>query len=1112
VLRHETGLSVLRCPLTKRSSVCSEEAAGIGKAMHSYRKYFALLVVGLASIANAQVDTGGISGTVKDPGGAVITNAIVTVTNPGRGSSTTTKTNQDGLYTVVDLKPGTYNVSASAPGFQTITQTGIDVRLQDRLAINFDLQLGQTSTSIQVEAAAPALETQTSSLGQVIEDKAIEGLPLNGRNYIQLAILGAGTSPSQRSNERNSFVANGQREIQNSYVLDGIDNKNKIVGFDSSDAESIEPVLDAIQEFKVQIGTFSAEFGQSAGGVVNVSIRSGTDHIHGTLFEYLRNSWLDASPFFQPALTAKPQFIQNQYGATVGGPIIKNRTFLFFAWQSSRTDDASPQLGTVPTASELQGYFTSPIYNPATTTANPNGSGYVRTQFPGNRILPSDFDPVAAKLIALFPSPNLTGANNFFSNQEEIVNNDQYIGRVDHRFSDKDTAFVHYIASFSTNILPSALPPPASSASHVWPEAHSFAASESHIFSPTLLNEARVGYQETREKQTILGPRLFAQYGIIGAPDLPQVVGLPTFAVSGLTTIGSTGPGTLQTAATGSGNLPIDKQGRTIQVNDNLTWERGRHVLKFGFDFQEVTLYANSTLSARPSYSFSGVYTQNPQGRTGTGNPLADFLLGYTSSSSVSTRSDSESRQHIWQGYVQDDWKVTSQLTINAGLRYELPLPFYETANHYSDLILEPGPLYGTLLDADDAAKYGYRKSFVDPNLHNFAPRLGFAWQVNPRTVVRAAGGIFYARDENVPVADRPTNNPPYFISSSYTSDQIDPSIILATGFPANATDPASVKTPSVNTYLKHSPTPYVQQWTLNVQRDIGEGFVAQLTYVGSGTRDLYYPNQIDQPTPGPGAIQARRPFPLYSALHEYAPLVDANYSSLQAQVERRFRNGFSLLTAYTWGHAIDNGPSQVDSVVGPQNSHNFAAERGSSAFDIRNRVVVSALYELPFGKGKFFLSNSRLGNAIAGGWLLTGIFSAQGGLPFTPVESVDQSNTGTTEHPNRIGNGNLPSSQRTIDRWFDTSAFATPTQYTFGNSGRDILVGPGFHNTDLGLSRSISLVESTSLELRAEAFNLFNTPQFGLPNATLGQATTAVISSVLNPQRQIQIAARVRF
>lgn len=1082
--------------------------------MRSSFKYFAFIILLLVSVAHAQVDTGSITGTVKDKSGAIVQNASITITSPNNGSSVTATSNKDGLYTAVNLKAGIYNVSVSAPGFETITKAGIDVRIQDRIGLDFDLQIGETSTSVQVETSGPILESETSSLGHVVEEKEVQNLPLNGRNYIQLAILGTGTSPSQRSQERNSFIANGQREIQNSYVLDGIDNKNKIVGFDSSDAESIEPIVDAIQEFKVQTGTFSAEFGQSAGGVVNASIRSGTDRFHGSLFEYLRNSYFDADPYFQPALTAKPQFIQNQYGATLGGPIIKNHTFFFFAWQSSRTNNAAPQLAVVPTIAQRQGQFSTPIYNPLSTIPNPNGSGYIRTLFPGNKInIP--FDSVTAKLISLYPnpSPELAGQkNNFFSNQKEVVNNDQYIGRIDHRFSAKDTVFARYILSASTNVLPAALPSPANSPSVVTLGAHSFVASESHVFTSTLLNEARIGYQETREQQNIVGARLFDQYGIIGAPNIPTVLGLPVFSISGFTSLGTTGPGSLQTAATGSGNLPVDKQGRTIQVNDNLTWQRGRHIFKFGFDYQEVTLFALSTLSARPTFSFSGVYTQDPQNRTTTGNSVADFLLGYTNSSTVSTNSLTENRQHIYQGYVQDDWKVNSRLMVNAGLRYELPLPFYETSNHASDVITEPGPLYGTLLSAANAPGAGYHRSFQNPNYHNLAPRLGFSYQVNPKTVVRAAGGIFYGRDENVPVAARPSNNPPYFVQTSYTSDQIDPSIILDQGFPSNAIDPSSVVTPAVNSFVKHSPSPYVQQWNLNIQRDIGYGFVGQLTYVGSSTHDLYYPAQIDQPTPGPGAIQARRPLPQYSSLKQYAPFVSANYNSLQAQAERRFRNGYSLLAAYTYGHSIDNGASQADIANAPQNALNFAAERGSSGFDIRHRLVISSVYELPFGKGKAFLANSRFGNALAGGWLLTGIFSAQAGLPFNPIESVDTSNTGTTERPNRIASGNLSSNQRSINKWFDVSAFPTPAQYTFGNAGRNILTGPGFHNVDLGLSRSIGLTEATSFEIRAEAFNLFNTPEFGLPNATLGQATTAVISSVVNPQREIQFAARIRF
>src|ERR1700730_1851445 len=448
------------------------------------------------------------------------------------------------------------------------------------------------------------------------------------------------------------------------------------------------------------------------------------------------------------------------------------------------------------------------------------------------------------------------------------------------------------------------------------------------------------------------------------------VPGVPPFAIAGIATLGTTGPGNLPTPATGSGNLPIDKQGRTIQAADNLSWVRGRHTVKFGFDFQQVTLYANSTLQARPNFNFTGVYTQNPQGRPGTGAAFADFLLGLTNDSQVSTRSISESRQHIYQGYVQDDWNITPRLTLNLGLRYELPLPFYETANKYANLILEPGSLYGKLLDAHNAGQARYRNSFVDPNWHNFAPRVGFAFKLTPKTVIRSAAGIFYGRDENVLVARRPTNNPPYFILSTYTSDQIDPSIVLSQGFPANALDPASVKNPTVNSYLRHSPTPYVQQWNFNVQRELPASWVAQVAYVGSSSHDLYYPDNVNVPAPGPGKVQPRRPIQGFAAIYEYAPFVSANYNALQAQLERRFSKGLTLLAAYTYSHSIDNGSSHADNGIGdpgPQNPLNFAAERGNSNFDVRQRFVASTVYELPFGKGKPFLCQSRLGNAIAG-------------------------------------------------------------------------------------------------------------------------------------------------
>lgn len=1074
------------------------------------------VVVALAAIfpvaqLNAQVDSAAISGFVKDPSGAVLTGASVQVQNAATGFSLTLITNSRGLYAAPNLKVGTYLLSASAAGFQTVTKNNIELRVQDHLNLDFDLPIGTAQQVVSVDSGASPIETATTSLSESFGSQRIVNLPLNGRNYIQLATLTPGTSPSVRTSERNTFVSNGARPIQNSYLLDGIDNKNKIVGFDNSTAQSVEPVVDAIAEFKVDTSTFSAEFGQAAGAVVNATIKSGTNSFHGSVFEFLRNSHLDATPYFQPAGDGKPQFIQNQFGATLGGPIIKNRTFFFFAWQSSREVNAAPQLAIVPTLKQRAGIFSSAIYNPATTAPNPSGSGYVRSQYLNNTIPAGQLDPVALKLLALYPLPNLTGNYNYFSNQKESIDNDQYIGRIDHRFSDRDNMFGRYVTSANTNVLPATLPPPASNPSIVTPEAHTFAWGETHIFTPTLINEVRVGYQETREQQNIQGSRLFDQYGIKGAPDVSNVLGLPTFAISGLTTLGTTGPGNLPTPATGSGNLPIDKQGRVIQVDDTLSHVHGRHTLKYGFDFQQVTLYANVTLNARPAYTFSGVYTQNPQNRSGSGSAFADFLLGETATATVSTTSDSESRQRIYQGFLQDDWTVTGRLTINAGIRYELPLPFYETSNHYSNLILEPGAYYGQILDASNASAAGYRNSFVDPNWHNIAPRLGLAYRLSSRTVVRAAAGIFYGRDENVPVARRPTNNPPYFIQTTYTSDQIDPNILVSQGFPSNALNPATVKYPSVNSYLKHSPTPYVQQWSLNLQHELGAGFVAQASYVGSSAHDLYYPNQIDTPTPGAGSVQARRPFNTYSAIYEYGPYVSSNYNSLQAELKRRFNNGTSFQASYTYGHSIDNGPSQTDNTITPQNPFNFAAERGDSNFDIRSRFVADAVVALPFGKGRAFLHDGGWAGAVAGGWQVTGIFSVQTGLPFTPYLSYDPTNTGISgARPNCIASAALAHPSPAL--WFNPSAFANPAAYSYGNCGRDTLRGPGFHNVDFSLSRFFPITERAHLEFRAEAFNLFNTPQFGLPQAQLGVATTGTISTVINPQRELQLALRLAF
>ncbi len=1061
----------------------------------------------------AQVDTGAISGTVTDSSKRAVQTARVRILHVETGIVATIQTNGEGFYSAPGLRMGKYNVSASADGFATETKTGIELRVQDRLNVEFTLVPGQMTTTVSVMAETPPLETGDSSMGQVVDQPTMHSLPLNGRNYIELATLAAGTSPSRRGGERATFIANGVRATQNVYLLDGADNRNKIAGFDNSTAQAIEPVLDAVREFKVQTSTFSAEFGQAAGAVVNVTMKAGTNRIHGSLFEYIRNSYFDATPYFQVD-GQNPQFNQNQFGATVGGPIAKDSTFFFVSWQSMRAVSFAPQLTSVPTLKQRQGIFPMTIYDPRTTVATPNGKSSLRTPFPKNTIPAKAWDAVAAGLLPLYPLPNLDRPTNFFSDQKESVDNDQFNFRGDHHFRSGDSLFARASFTNNTNLLPAVLPTPVTSLITVWPEAHSGVGSETHIFRPNLINEARVSYLETRERQQVAGSNLNAQYGIKGAPDDSEVHGLPTFAIAGFATLGTTGPGALPLSATGSANLPIDKQGRNFQIFDNLSWVRGRHTLKFGVDVEQVTLYANVTLLERPNFNFTGVYTQNPQNPIVTGASLADFLLGWVNDFTVSTRSRAEVRQHTFEGYVQDDWKATSRLTWNLGLRYELAMPWYETAGRYANFILDPrNAAYGTVVTAAQARHYGYRDSFTEPATRNFAPRVGLAYLVTPRTVIRSGFGVFYGRvDENLGLNARPTNNPPFFERSANFGDQVHKLILLSEGLPPNALDPGHVLNPNVNSWPRQMPLPYTLEWNFNVQQELGHDFTAEIGYVGTAGHDLYITQNFNAPYPGPGPIAPRRPFPSYSAILDYVPLIRSNYHSMIVQVERRFRNGLSFLGAYTWSHSIDNGGQMSDADVPAQNPHDLSAERGSSNFDVRHRLSVSYIYDLPFGRGKPWLSRPGVARALLGGWELSGITSIQTGLPFTPILKTDNSNTGTIARPDVVPGVALYPARQDPTNWFNPTAFTTPAPFTYGNAGRDILRGPGLWNQDVGLDRSISIRERFVIRFSAQAFNVFNTPQFGLPNNKLGVPTTGVISTVITQARQLQLGLHLTF
>jgi hypothetical protein len=922
--------------------------------------------------------------------------------------------------------------------------------------------------------------------------------------------LGSGTIPaSTRTNERDNFVANGARPIQNSYLLDGIENKNRILGFDGSSAQTIQPVIDAIQEFKVQTSNFSAEFGQAAGGVVNVTLKSGTNQVHGSAFDFLRNSQFDARPYFQPPGGSTPLLIQNQFGGTVGGPIRKNQTFFFASWQRSRERSSAPQIATVPTQAMQTGDFGArPIFDPSSTMVIPAGSGYVRMPFPNNRIPVSNWDPVGARVAALYPLPNLPGtASNHFYNPTERTDGDQYNVRIDNRFSSRDALFGRVSISNVQNALPEPLPQPANDTVIASPTGQSVAIGYTHLFSPSILNEFRFGFMRTRSQEQTVGPRLFEQIGLQGTFNAAEIHGLPNFSVSGLSALGPT-QGVLPIPATGSTNVPIDKWGRVFQFIDSVSWVRNRHTLKMGTEVQLVDGYAHVTSFARPSISFNGVYTQNPQSRGNSGNAYADLLLGLLSSASISTQSTNQIRQWVYQGYIQDDWKVSSKLSLNIGLRYELATPFVEVNDRQANFILDSGPLFGTLVSASNRGNGGLGRALVNTDYNNLAPRFGFAYQATPQTVVRSAFGIFYGRDENLGPAARLTNNPPFFVRTDYVSDQINPIIVLAQGFPSNALDPARVVSPTVISYPGNYPLPYVMQWNFTVQRQLPAKILLEVGYVGSGARRLYYANSPNTPLPGPGVVNARRPFQNVGSILDYGPFANSSYNALVAKAERRFSNGYSFLASYTWGHSLDTLPNYNDkNDPAPQDPFHLHSNWGSSNFDRQQRLVFSHIYEIPLGKGQ-----NRSLNAIVGGWAVSGIMSLQSGQPFTVTLNFDPSNTGVTGHPDRIRNGALPAAQRDPAYWFDVTAFQAPTSFVFGNSGRGILRGPGQFNLDLGMSRTFSLTERFRLQFRGEFFNLTNTPQFDIPAFTVGATNAGVISALVAPERQLQFALRLSF
>lgn len=1090
--------------------------------MHRVSRALAGVLLLCGFLAHSQTSTGEIEITALDPSGTAIPNAAVTVTGSQTGNTIRSLvTNDRGVAAVPLLPPGSYDISVKASGFKTEISQAVNVDAGQIVSLPVHLELGTSSQSVTVVGQAPLVNEESGTLAQVVTQQQIIQLPLNGRDYLNLANLSPGAIPSTGSRDQ-TFSAYGNTGLQNAFLLDGARNENYIRGLDTRTRDMIRPPLDALTEFTVQTSNYSAQFGASAGAVVNAITKSGTNQIHGSAYDFVRNDHFDSVNFFAPP-GPKPLLVQNQFGGSLGGPIVKNHAWVFAAYEGLNQRSEQTSQSTVPSLAQRNGNFGStPIYNPFSTVPNPNGSGYVRAQFPNNTIPASLLNPIGQGLVDDYPLPNVAGSSTLFAyNAPQLDDSKNGVIRGDVQLTAKDTMFARYsIYRTGINAYP-ALPPPAQTPVNRTINTAGAGYGYTRTFSATLVNEFRFSWTTLDLHQDGTLPE---NQIIPGALAAGVDSSIPTFSVSGYAQLGA--------QPSCCGNIPLTKSSGVWDFSDNMTKSLGAHLLKFGAEFMLIRPTTQAANNARGSFGFTGVFTQNPQSRTNTGNAVADLLLGTANSVTTGTLAQAIERGWYAGEYFQDEWKVTPNLTVNLGVRYELFSPYIETHNRMANLILTPGdPLYGQYVLAGDPRK---PRSLLTTDKNDWAPRVGFAYKIPKVTdfVVRGSFGIFYAQDQGNGVVSRMTDNPPFYGygAVSITSDQLNPSsgFVLSSGasLPQVAPiNPASfvlnpASTASLVSWPNENTTPYVEEWNFTVEKSLPWSMVWRTSYVGNTGVHLWGTYQGNQPlTNGPGSPNTRRPLAAITdaPVTVFAPWNMSSYEGMSSEVEKRFSTGVSFLSSFTYGHAIDYQDPALDLCDGcgsgdtVQNAYDRRAQRGPADNDVRLRYTFGGLFEFPFGRGKQFLQSGVAG-AIAGGWQITAIYQAQTGLPFTTSLSFDNANAGTVSYPNAVCSGSLQ--HQSIQEWFNTACFVAPAQYVFGNEGRNVLRGPGEDNIDLSVHRDFHLpVERPfTLQLRMEAFNALNHPQFALPGATVGTATFGVITATSVANRQVQLAARLVF
>jgi hypothetical protein len=1087
----------------------------------------AIASISVPSSAIAQSVSGTILGTVTDASGSVMSNAKVTVINEGTGFTRTVTADSNGEYTAPSVPTGHYTVTAEMTGFKGMVLSNVEVGVDQRVRIDLRLEVGAMTESVSVEASAPLLQTSSSELGTTVTNEQIEALPLNGRNFVNLTrtvpgvlrgipgsnIDGAGSLAWRAS---ASFSANGQRARDNNFMLDGVDNNETWL-----QTVVIFPSVDALDEFKMQTSTYSAEYGRSLGGVVNLQIKSGTNRLHGSGFEFHRDDAFDANNFFNNrAGREKPDFSQNQFGGTLGGPVFKDKTFFFADYQGHRELQGQTFLSTVPTLAMRAGNFSEvsrTIYDPLTGQPFPNNT------IPADRI-----DAVARNILTdLYPEPNTPGTrqangqtiNNYLINPIKERQDNQFDVKVDHNLTSTNRFFTRYSFEKTHRIQPATLPHGDAGATFGAGDgnikAQGLAFNDTQMLGNRWLNEFRFGWSSVKFFMTSIdyGTNPATAVGLPGINISSVASAMTQLAFQNIRNLGA------------NSNQPLITNQNDFQIFDNVTWLKGKHTVKAG---GSLTLRSREILNADTivgNFNFNNNMSSNCAGQpagctvnSATGFDVASFMLGFvnTKNRNLFDAGTYTEKRPEYALYLQDDFRVSPKLTLNLGMRWDVYPPWVEIKDRQSNFDISTGRF---VVASDNATIQGvevgrYLQTYSKKDV---GPRVGFAYDLagDGKTLVRGGFGVFWNFSPGGTSSSK-AQNPPFLQSTSLnaTPTAYGVNLLLKDGLPAPpGVDPNRAPAGGTRSVFDiNFRDSYARQWNVNVQRGIGTNYMAEAAYVGSQGRQMVLKVDINQAPPVVGVSDSNvnRPFitlaPDVRSLSQSQSIGTVDYHGLLLKFQRRFADNFSFLNSYTFGQSIDFAS---DNEAGITNTYDLGYNRGPSDYDVKHTFSSSWVYELPLARNKVY-----------GGWQMSGILYLRGGLPLTITQTQGVQSTGTGNRPNRICDGKL--ANPTIEKWFDTSCFVRTTDITgtYGDAGRGILRGPGSFNIDASLIKNTKIA-GVSTEVRLEAFNVLNHPQFANPNTTFDNAAGGTISAMLSSpscslcgttERQVQIGVKVKF